>query len=132
MERAEFDPRLAQNPLTDHHQILHRRLRSGYLPTSKILSRSDTGFHFCTCTGMFTRLFLEFLRSPNVKTPTRILTEYTSIHAAPCKDVFFGVAKPKFKLYTPFTPKTAILGAFSMGLRNFCQKNGFDIRHAHL
>jgi len=37
-------------------------------------------------------------------------TQNKSKDAVLRKDVPFGVAKPKFNIYTPFCPKTAILG----------------------
>jgi len=40
-----------------------------------------------------------------------ILTQNTSKDAVPRKDVPFGVAKPKFKLYTPFCRKNRHFGA---------------------
>ena len=41
----------------------------------------------------------------------------------------FGVAKPKFNIYTP-SPKTPILGPISTVLRNFRPKNSVNIRRA--
>jgi len=43
------------------HQNLHRWLRWGYLPSCKILSRSDNGFHFGSCATLRTKLFTRLL-----------------------------------------------------------------------
>jgi len=77
--------------------------------------------------GYFFRFF-GFFKSSTAKTPARILTQNMSKDAVPRKDVPFGVAKPKVKLYTPFCPKTTILEPVSTG-QIFAQKRAFNIGH---
>ena len=43
-ERANFDPQLTLNPLTDRHQIWITWLYRGYLPPNKIWAQSVRGF----------------------------------------------------------------------------------------
>ena len=51
-----------------------------------------------------------FLRKATAETRAPILTQSTSNDAVPRKEVPFGVAKPTSKVWTPFSPKTAIFG----------------------
>ena len=55
--RANFVSPPPLNPLTDHHQNLHRWLCWGYLPSCKILFRSDMGFRFCACATSRTNVY---------------------------------------------------------------------------
>ena len=49
MGKAKIWPPPPLNLLTDRHQNIPTWLRRGYIPFSKISSRSDEGFRFCVC-----------------------------------------------------------------------------------
>ena len=64
--------------------------------------------------------------SATVETRAPILTHNTSNDAIPRKEVPFGVAKPKSKVWTPIFPQNAIFGPHFDGTI-FSLKNGFSI-----
>jgi len=140
---AKFDPPPPLNPLIDRHQYLRRWLRCGHLPPCKISSRSDDGiegFRFCACatsrTEMLTRLF--FFVSSNRLQPRRPhrfwykIRQKTRFRARMC---LLGVAKPKFKLQTPFyLPRKLVRTKlvrnrvhFGRDLRNFARKTALTL-----
>ena len=71
---------------------------------------------------MFTRLFLGVLEITYSQDATTDINAKYVKKAVLRKDMPFGGAKPKFNIYTPFCPKTAILGPDLDGTEIFGQK----------
>jgi len=133
--RANFHPPPALNPLTDNHQNLHRWLRLGYLPTCKMLLRSDKVFRFRACANSRTILYSAiFEGSNNHLQPSRHhghrrkIRQKTWCRARMC---LFWVAKPQFNIYTTLFPQNRHFGArFRRYLEIMGRKNSFNIRGA--
>jgi len=112
--RANFDPLLPLNPLTDHHQNLHRWLRRGYLPPCKILFRSDKGFRFRACatsrTNVYSAIFWVLTITYSQDATTDINAKYIKRRGSAQGCAFWGPQNQNLTSTAPFSPKTAILG----------------------
>jgi len=108
--RGKFDPPPPKNPLTDGHQHLCMWLRRGYLPLSKILSKSVKGFGsahawFRAPRHKVTGYFFgssERLQPRCVHRFWCKIRQTTRLRARKC---LLGVAKPISKVWTPIFPK---------------------------
>jgi len=75
--------------------------------------RPDKGFRFRACATSRTVVsaIFWFYQSPTAKTPPRTSTQNTSNDAFYARMCLLGVAKPKFKTYTPCLPQNRHFGA---------------------
>jgi len=104
------------NPLTDPHQNLRRYYIGDiyHRAPCKILFRSDEGFRFrawATSRIIVYSSIFWFYPWPAAKTPPPTSTQNTPKDAVLRTDVPFGVAKPKFNIYTPFVRQNRHFGA---------------------
>jgi len=132
--RANFNPPLPLNPLTDLHKNLYRWLCRGYLPPAKFCLERIRGFasaHAQLRAPMFTRLF--FWGSRNHLQPRRHHGHQRKIRqkARFCARMcLLAVKKTKFYIYPPSPPpkKNRHFGArFRRYLKIFGRKTALTL-----